>query len=97
MASLDIRRPAAQQQLAVLGKENGIETLPIVPFETPEMITKRAFDVARKEGFDIILLDTAGRLHVDEELMGEAEAIYKMAKPSETPFRCRFSNRSRCG
>ncbi|MEC8622438.1 MAG: signal recognition particle protein, partial [Pseudomonadota bacterium] len=86
MASLDIRRPAAQQQLAVLGKENGIETLPIVPFETPEMITKRAFDVARKEGFDIILLDTAGRLHVDEELMGEAEAIYKMAKPSETLF-----------
>jgi signal recognition particle subunit SRP54 len=86
MASLDIRRPAAQQQLAVLGKENGIETLPIVPFETPEMITKRAFDVARKEGFDIILLDTAGRLHVDEELMGEAEAIYKMANPSETLF-----------
>ena len=86
MASLDVRRPAAQQQLQVLGADAEITTLSIVPFETPEMITKRAMDTARKEGYDVVLLDTAGRLHIDEELMGEAAAIHKMAKPIETLF-----------
>ncbi|MEK9683433.1 MAG: signal recognition particle protein [Rhodospirillaceae bacterium] len=86
MASLDVRRPAAQQQLKVLGDENNITTLQIVPFETPEMITKRAIEVAKKGGFDLVLLDTAGRLHVDEELMVEAKAIHQLAKPIETLF-----------
>jgi len=86
MASLDVRRPAAQQQLKVLGEENDIPTLPIVPFETPEMIAKRAMDAARKEGYDIVLLDTAGRLHINDELMAEADAIHGLAKPSETLF-----------
>jgi len=86
MASLDVRRPAAQQQLQVLGADAEITTLSIVPFETPEMITKRAMDTARKEGYDVVLLDTAGRLHIDEELMGEAAAIHKIAKPIETLF-----------
>ena len=86
MASLDVRRPAAQQQLQVLGADAGITTLPIVPFETPEMIAKRAMDTGRKEGYDVVLLDTAGRLHIDAELMGEAESIHTLAKPIETLF-----------
>jgi signal recognition particle subunit SRP54 len=86
MASLDVRRPAAQQQLQVLGADTGITTLSIVPFETPEMIAKRAMDTGRKEGYDVVLLDTAGRLHIDEELMGEAASVHKIAKPIETLF-----------
>ena len=86
MASLDVRRPAAQQQLKVLGEENGIVTLPIVPLETPEIIAKRAMETARKEGYDIVLLDTAGRLHIDDDLMKEAASIHALTKPVETLF-----------
>ena len=86
MASLDVRRPAAQQQLQVLGTDADIATLPIVPFETPEMITNRAMDTARKEGYDVVLLDTAGRLHIDDELMDEAASVHDIAKPVETLF-----------
>jgi signal recognition particle subunit SRP54 len=86
MASLDVRRPAAQQQLKVLGEENSIATLPIVPLETPEIIAKRAMETARKEGYDIVLLDTAGRLHIDDDLMKEAASIHALAKPVETLF-----------
>ena len=86
MASLDVRRPAAQKQLEVLGLGADIATLPIVPFETPEMIAKRAIDAARKEGYDVVLLDTAGRLHIDEMLMEEAASIHKICKPIETLF-----------
>ena len=86
MASLDVRRPAAQQQLKVLGEETTIATLPVVPLETPELIAKRAMDTARKEGFDVVLLDTAGRLHIDDELMKEAASIHDIAKPAETLF-----------
>ncbi|NBP72582.1 MAG: signal recognition particle protein, partial [Alphaproteobacteria bacterium] len=69
MASLDVRRPAAQQQLAVLGEQAKVDTLPIVPLQTPRMIADRAMDTAKKEGYDVVILDTAGRLHVDDELM----------------------------
>ncbi len=86
MASLDVRRPAAQQQLKVLGEENAIATLPIVPLEPPEAIAKRAMDTARKEGYDVVILDTAGRLHVDDDLMAEAQKIHAIAKPAETLF-----------
>lgn len=86
MASLDVRRPAAQKQLEVLGLGADIATLPIVPFETPEMIAKRAIDTARKEGCDVVLLDTAGRLHIDDMLMDEAASIHKICKPIETLF-----------
>ncbi len=86
MASLDVRRPAAQQQLQVLGTDADIPTLLIVPFETPEMITNRAMDTARKEGYDVVLLDTAGRLHIDDDLMDEAASVHKIAKPVETLF-----------
>jgi signal recognition particle subunit SRP54 len=84
MASLDTRRPAAQQQLKVLGEQTGVPTLPIVPLEMPLAITKRAMETARREGFDVLILDTAGRLSIDEELMTEVKQISDLAKPKET-------------
>ncbi len=83
MASLDVRRPAAQQQLAVLGEQVGVATLPIVPGEPPVAITKRAMQSGALEGYDVVLLDTAGRLAIDEELMDEVAAIKGSAKPQE--------------
>lgn len=84
MASLDTRRPAAQEQLAVLGRQAGIATLPIVAREDAVTIAKRAMDAGRREGYDVVLLDTAGRLHVDEEMMAEAAAIEAAVAPVET-------------
>ncbi len=84
MASLDVRRPAAQEQLAVLGRDNDIATVPIVPLETPEGITRRALDTARREGFDVVILDTAGRSHVDDEMMAEVARLRDLAEPTET-------------
>jgi len=84
MASLDTRRPAAQQQLKVLGEQTGVTTLPIVPLEMPLAITRRAMETARREGFDVLILDTAGRLSIDEELMVEVKQISDLAKPKET-------------
>ncbi|HEY4891952.1 MAG TPA: signal recognition particle protein [Reyranella sp.] len=84
MASLDTRRPAAQQQLAILGEQTGVPTLPIVPLEMPLAITRRALETARREGFDVLILDTAGRLSIDEELMKEVADISALAKPKET-------------
>jgi signal recognition particle subunit SRP54 len=84
MASLDTRRPAAQEQLRVLGEQTGIATLPIVSGETPATIAKRAVESARRGGFDVLLLDTAGRTHIDEELMSETAAIETIARPHET-------------
>jgi signal recognition particle subunit SRP54 len=84
MASLDTRRPAAQQQLAILGQQTGVPTLPIVPLEMPLAITRRALETARREGFDVLILDTAGRLSIDEELTKEVADISDLAKPKET-------------
>jgi signal recognition particle subunit SRP54 len=84
MASLDTRRPAAQHQLKVLGEQTGVPTLPIVPLEMPLAITRRAMEQARREGYDVLILDTAGRLSIDEELMTEARQISDLAKPKET-------------
>jgi signal recognition particle subunit SRP54 len=84
MASLDTRRPAAQEQLRVLGEQTGVATLPVVDGQDPAAITARALDAARRGGFDVLLLDTAGRTHIDEELMAESAAIAKIAKPHET-------------
>jgi len=83
MASLDVRRPAAQQQLAVLGQQVGVATLPIVSGEPPVAITKRAMQTGALEGYDVVLLDTAGRLAIDEELMDEVAAVRDAAKPQE--------------
>ena len=84
MASLDTRRPAAQQQLKILGEQTGVPTLPIVPLEMPLAITRRALETARREGFDVLILDTAGRLSIDEELMKEVADISALAQPKET-------------
>jgi len=84
MASLDVARPAAQEQLAVLGRQTNVETLPIVPGQQPVDIAKRALNSAKLQGFDVVLLDTAGRLHVDDQLMGEMKAVAAASNPTET-------------
>ncbi len=84
MASLDTRRPAAQEQLAVLGEQAEVATLPIVAGEAPVAIARRALESAAREGYDVVLLDTAGRLSIDEELMAEAAAVRDAVKPAET-------------
>jgi len=84
MASLDVQRPAAQEQLAQLGRQVGVETLPIVAGQRPVEITRRALQVGRSEGYDVVLLDTAGRLHVNEELMLEVAAVREAANPHQT-------------
>ena len=81
MASLDVRRPAAQEQLKVLGEQAGVFTLPIVAGQQPVDIAKRAMEVARLSAYDVVLLDTAGRLHIDEELMDEAFAVKRRGQP----------------
>ena len=84
MASLDTRRPAAQEQLRVLGEQADVATLAIVAGEQPPAITRRALKAAKLGGYDVLLLDTAGRTHIDEELMAETAAIEKIAAPHET-------------
>lgn len=84
LASLDIYRPAAQKQLATLGEQTNVTTLPVIFGEKPVAITKRAMDMGRKEGFDVVILDTAGRLHIDDAMMAEVAAVRDVAKPSET-------------
>ncbi len=83
MASLDVARPAAQEQLKVLGEQVGVLTLPIVPGQQPVDIARRALDSARLQAVDVLLLDTAGRLHVDEALMAEMKAVAGVASPTE--------------
>jgi signal recognition particle subunit SRP54 len=84
LASLDVRRPAAQEQLAVLGRQVEVETLPIVAGQDPVAIAKRAMDVGRNEGYDIVILDTAGRLSIDDELMAEAASVRDAVGPTES-------------
>ncbi|MBV8336354.1 MAG: signal recognition particle protein [Alphaproteobacteria bacterium] len=84
LVSLDVQRPAAQEQLAVLGRQIGVDSLPIVAGQRPVAITRRALQTARTEGYDVVLLDTAGRLHVNEELMLEVAAVREVATPHET-------------
>jgi len=84
MASLDTRRPAAMEQLATLGKTIGVDVLPIVAGQSPQDIAKRALTTARQSGHDVLILDTAGRTTLDDEMMDEAASIAKIAKPGET-------------
>lgn len=84
LASLDVRRPAAQEQLAVMAQQAGVDSLPIVPGQDPLTIAKRAMETGRREGYDVVILDTAGRLQIDEELMAEAAAVREAVRPSET-------------
>lgn len=84
LASLDVYRPAAQEQLAQLGAQAGVDVLPVVKGEKPVEITKRALQTAKTGVYDILILDTAGRLHIDETLMQEAADVKKLANPAET-------------
>ncbi|NQV79206.1 MAG: signal recognition particle protein [Alphaproteobacteria bacterium] len=84
LASLDVYRPAAQEQLRVLGEQAGVPTLPIVAGQMPIDIARRAMQAAKLQGFDIVVLDTAGRLHVDGALMNEVAAIRDAVTPAET-------------
>jgi len=83
MASLDVNRPNAQEQLAVLGTQTDTATLPIVQGQQPVEIARRALSAAKLQGFDVVMLDTAGRLHVDQGLMDEMKAVADIAKPQE--------------
>ncbi|MBU3890876.1 signal recognition particle protein [Methylosinus sp. KRF6] len=83
MASLDVKRPAAQEQLAILGRQVEVDTLSIVPGQDPVKIAKRAEETARREGYDVVMLDTAGRTHIDEPLMEEMAQIKAVSKPHE--------------
>ncbi|HUD86655.1 MAG TPA: signal recognition particle protein [Xanthobacteraceae bacterium] len=83
MASLDTRRPAAMEQLAVLGRQVAVETLPVVAGQTPVQIATRAVQAARLGGYDAVLLDTAGRLALDEAMMAEAAEVRRAADPHE--------------
>ena len=84
MASLDVNRPAAMEQLQILGIQIGVDTLPIVKGEDPVTIAKRAKTQASLGGYDVYMLDTAGRLHIDQELIAQAAAVRDVANPRET-------------
>jgi signal recognition particle subunit SRP54 len=84
LASLDTQRPAAQLQLQQLGEQTGVPSLPIVPGQTPVQIAARALETARREGFDVVILDTAGRLSINQELMDEVRDIRAATNPAET-------------
>jgi signal recognition particle subunit SRP54 len=83
MASLDTRRPAAQEQLRVLGEQTQVATLPIMAGQTPQQIAKRALEAGRLGGYDVVILDTAGRVTVDEELMDEVADVKAGTSPHE--------------
>lgn len=84
LAGLDVARPAAQEQLSILALEAGVESLQLVLGEQPIGIAKRAMETARQEGYDAVILDTAGRLSVDQELMAEVAEIKSIVNPAET-------------
>lgn len=83
MASLDVQRPAAQEQLKVLGEQVNVATLPIIAGQQPVDIARRALQSAKLQSFDVVMLDTAGRLHVDQQLMDEMKAVANEATPRE--------------
>ncbi|MBR6729823.1 MAG: signal recognition particle protein [Alphaproteobacteria bacterium] len=84
LASLDTYRPAAQEQLTELGEKNDLPVLPIIKKENPIEITKRALKTAKEELYDVLILDTAGRLHIDDEMMLEVQKIRDLSNPKET-------------
>ena len=92
MASLDVRRPAAMEQLAVLGRDAEVDTLPIVAGQTPPQIAKRALEAARLGGYDVVMLDTAGRTTLDEAMMSRG-GRGKERPPIRTKF-CSSPTRS---
>ena len=83
LASLDVQRPAAMEQLQILGDQTNIDVLPIEKSQGPVEITKRSQQLAKLSGYDVVILDTAGRTSVDDELMDELSEVYKTSNPSE--------------
>src|SRR6476646_6800714 len=83
MASLDVRRPAAMEQLAVLGRETQIDTLPVVEGQSPPQIARRAIEAAKLGGYDVVMLDTAGRTTLDDVMMSEATEVKRAVNPHE--------------
>ena len=84
LVSLDVYRPAAQEQLAILAQQVNVPSLDIMPGQKPLDITKRALKQAKSDGVDVLILDTAGRTHVDEDMMREAQEIQSLSQPIET-------------
>ncbi|MCR0980612.1 signal recognition particle protein [Roseomonas populi] len=84
LASLDVQRPAAQLQLQTLANQTGVTSLPIIPGQTPLEIAARAMDTARRELYDVVILDTAGRLSIDDALMDEVAAVKAATRPHQT-------------
>jgi signal recognition particle subunit SRP54 len=84
LASLDVQRPAAQEQLAVLARQVEVSCLPVRQGERPVAIAERALDTGKREGYDVVILDTAGRLHIDEPLMLEVAAVRDVTHPTES-------------
>lgn len=84
LASLDIYRPAAQQQLEILARQADVGSLPILMGEKPVAIARRAMEMGRREGYDVVILDTAGRLHIDDVLMAEVAEVRDAVTPAET-------------
>jgi len=83
LASLDVQRPAAMEQLQILGDQTNIDVLPIEKGQGPVEITKRSYQLAKLSGYDVVILDTAGRTSVDDELMNELSEVYSQSNPSE--------------
>ncbi len=84
LASLDVYRPAAQQQLEILARQADVGSLPVILGEKPVAIARRAMETGRREGYDVVILDTAGRLHIDEVLMAEVADVRDAVRPAET-------------
>ena len=84
MASLDVNRPAAQEQLLLLGRQAGVDTLPTMQGQLPLAIAERGVQAARLGGYDVLILDTAGRLHIDDALMSELTELVNITQPLET-------------
>ena len=93
MASLDTTRPAAMEQLRVLGEQAGVATLPIVAGQGPLDIARRAMASAKLGGYDVVILDTAGRQHVDEQLMAEVAAVKRARQSARDPAGRRRADR----
>lgn len=84
LVSLDTYRPAAQQQLEILANSISVDCLEIIQGQTPIEITHRALTMSKLSGYDVVIYDTAGRLHIDEEMIKEVSLVKDLVKPTET-------------
>ena len=96
LVSLDTYRPAAQDQLEILAKSIEVDSLPIIKEQLPIAITERAITAAKLSGYDVVIYDTAGRLHIDDDMINEAIKVKSLVKPTETFFGHGCNDWSRC-